>query len=921
ILANRLSYVFGFQGPSESIGAACAASLVAMHHAKATLRSGESDYAIVAGVSLNIHPWKYISFSKSRMLSPDGQCKTFDQAANGYVPGEGTGVLLLQRVEDALRADNHIYGILKGSAVNHGGQTRSITAPRVEAQQAVITAAYTEAGISPDTITYVEAHGTGTSLGDPIEVEALNQTFQTYTDDTHFCLLGSVKTNIGHLEAAAGVAGVIKVLLMLRHGQIPPSLHIKTLNPIINFSESPFRVVTELCDWQARKPELPLRAGVSSFGFGGVNSHVVLESFTQENSAHVSGVEEETPEQNLPGTLFLLSAKSPNALKGALKSWRGFVESDAYATSRLDDLCATLITGRGHFPYRYGQYVTRKAELQTFLDQDLPEVSKQTTRSWCVRAGKFTWEHTTRMQRLIAQEPLFHHHLERVQQAVSTLNIPQALHQAAWPEPTKQLKDFMMSYAYLAALMDSGFAPMLVTGEGSGIWVSLALSGILTLNDTLAVLSHQTTLHQLTPLRPTLPFYDPVNHQMLKPYHIDDVYLHMLTEDLHIPPEILQNSVKKARLLHTTQFTFKKYLEEWGLALKESSTHDLEQLLYDDVLISSAESTYRRTQTLLMMVISGSLLQLNQKWRLQAGKQLIDDRFYELLDLVIDGVLPKSGLIELLNQDNPDLEALAATLNSRQDALNPDNPYELLRRRSQEVSILPNLSRWIKQARKSQSSLPALNNAACLDLGQLSGQTFSEKSKKNLALRIPEPMDYAFRNTLLQLWLHGVDINWDLLFPEGSFSKVQLPTYSFDRSSFWLTKTVAADTSSQPELSPLPNTAETASAPPQRDPLQQRDSQGLQYTRHVSLQESNLRHHIITGAPIIPGACLLEWGVEAVQRAVQQPVNRLRNIIIKAPGIIEADVAVEIEVQPEKHRFVLKTATQELCEGEYEITA
>ncbi|MCP5086863.1 MAG: polyketide synthase, partial [Rhodobacteraceae bacterium] len=433
ILANRLSYVFGFQGPSESIGAACAASLVALHHAKATLRSGESDYAVAAGVSLNIHPWKYISFSKSRMLSPDGQCKTFDQAANGYVPGEGTGVVLLQRVEDALRAGNHIYGILKGSAVNHGGQTRSITAPRVEAQQAVITAAYTEAGINPDTVTYVEAHGTGTSLGDPIEVEALNQTFQTYTDDTHFCLLGSVKTNIGHLEAAAGVAGVIKVLLMLRHGQIPPSLHITTLNPIINFTDSPFRVVTELCDWHARKPDLPLRAGVSSFGFGGVNSHVVLEAHhTPEKStdADTPGVERsESPgvsvADDAPGTLFLLSAKSPKSLKESIKAWRSFVESDAYRHARLEDVCATLITGRGHFPYRYGQYVTSKAELTTLVHQNLPKPSKQAPRPWCVRVGKFSWEHTTRMQRLIAQEPLFQHRLEQVQQAVSALNIPQ----------------------------------------------------------------------------------------------------------------------------------------------------------------------------------------------------------------------------------------------------------------------------------------------------------------------------------------------------------------------------------------------------------------------------------------------------------------------------------------------------------------
>jgi polyketide synthase PksN len=283
ILANRISYVFGFQGISLSINAACAASLVVLHQAKASLLSGESDYALAAGINLNFQPWKYISFSKSRMLSPDGQCKTFDKDANGYVPGDGVGVLLLQPLEKAIRARNHIYGIIKGSAVNHGGQALSITAPRVQAQRNVILAAYQDAQISPESVSYVEAHGSGTSLGDPIEIEALTQAFRESTDECHFCKIGSVKTNIGHLEAAAGIAGVIKVLLMMRHQKIPPSLNIKTPNPVINFAESPFVVATDKQNWQSQTAGLPLRAGVSSFGFGGVNSHTLIESFSTKN--------------------------------------------------------------------------------------------------------------------------------------------------------------------------------------------------------------------------------------------------------------------------------------------------------------------------------------------------------------------------------------------------------------------------------------------------------------------------------------------------------------------------------------------------------------------------------------------------------------------------------------------------------------
>jgi polyketide synthase PksN len=336
ILANRISYSFGFTASSLSIDAACAASMVALHNAKISLLSGESDYAIVAGVSLNIHPWKYISFSKSRMLSPDGQCKTFDKDANGYVPGEGVGVLLLQPLENARSDHNHIYGLIKGSAVNHGGQTPSITAPRVEAQRDVILAAYKDADINPETVTYVEAHGTGTSLGDPIEIEALTRAFREYTPNQHYCEIGSVKTNIGHLEAAAGIAGIIKVLLMMRHRQIPPTLNIKTLNPIINFAESPFKVATDLDEWSA----FPLRAGVSSFGFGGVNSHTLLESFSPNND-----LSNDLPKDHL----FILSAKSSNALKNLLDSWKNFVDSENYEKYPLSDICATLMTGRDHF--------------------------------------------------------------------------------------------------------------------------------------------------------------------------------------------------------------------------------------------------------------------------------------------------------------------------------------------------------------------------------------------------------------------------------------------------------------------------------------------------------------------------------------------------------------------------------------------
>ncbi|MCP4688033.1 MAG: polyketide synthase, partial [Desulfobacterales bacterium] len=223
ILANRISFALGLSGHSHSLDAACASSLVAAHEAKQALLSHETDYAFAGASSLNFHPFKYISFSKARMLSPDGQCKTFDKDANGYVPGDGVAVFLLRRLSDAVEAGDHIHGVIKGSAVNYTGSKSTITAPRVDAQRDVISSAHGDADVDPESITYLEAHGTGTSLGDPIEVEALSRVFKRRTDKKNFCKIGSVKTNIGHLEAAAGMAGGIKTLLMMKHKKIPPT--------------------------------------------------------------------------------------------------------------------------------------------------------------------------------------------------------------------------------------------------------------------------------------------------------------------------------------------------------------------------------------------------------------------------------------------------------------------------------------------------------------------------------------------------------------------------------------------------------------------------------------------------------------------------------------------------------------------------
>ncbi|MGE5655107.1 MAG: SDR family NAD(P)-dependent oxidoreductase, partial [Actinomycetota bacterium] len=372
ILSNRISHAFGLSGPSATIDTACSSSLVAIHLARQALLADDCDIAFAGGVSLNHRPWKHLSFSRARMLSPTGQCRTFDASADGYVPGEGCGVLLLQPLEKALAENNRILGIIKGSAVNHAAVGESITAPNTDRQVALLVAAYKNAAVNPATVSYIEAHGTGTSLGDPIEMEALTRAFSPYSERKGYCKVGSVKTNIGHLEAAAGIAGVVKVLLMMRAKAIPPTLNLTTPNPLINFTSSPFVPALELMPWTPTADNLPLRAGVSSFGFGGSNAHIILEA-SPENSVSPAFSTSSNPSAEVP---FLLSAKSASSLKQLVALWRASAERFSQEL-QLCDVCANLAVSRESFPWRFGIIASSWDEVRLALEQfELPRASE-----------------------------------------------------------------------------------------------------------------------------------------------------------------------------------------------------------------------------------------------------------------------------------------------------------------------------------------------------------------------------------------------------------------------------------------------------------------------------------------------------------------------------------------------------------------
>ncbi|MFY0578025.1 SDR family NAD(P)-dependent oxidoreductase [Cystobacter fuscus] len=369
-VANRVSYHLNLKGPSLPIDTMCSSSLSAIHEAIEHLRRGECDMAIAGGVNLYLHPSNYILMCSKRMLSDDGKCRSFGADGNGFVPGEGVAVMLLKRLSDAEKHGDTIYAVLRGSSINHGGRTNGYTVPNPVAQADVVREALDKAGISARAVSYVETHGTGTSLGDPIEVDGLAHAFSKDTEARQYCAIGSAKSNIGHLEAAAGIAGLCKIVLQMQHGQIVPSLHAQELNPNIDFARTPFSVQQELAEW--RRPTVEVDgveveqnriAGISSFGAGGSNAHVIVEEYRPKATAGIA-VDASQP------ALIVLSAKDKERLKERAQDLLSWLERQNAAHTNLADIAYSLQVGREAMEVRLA-----------FLRPRTPSLEKSSRRS------------------------------------------------------------------------------------------------------------------------------------------------------------------------------------------------------------------------------------------------------------------------------------------------------------------------------------------------------------------------------------------------------------------------------------------------------------------------------------------------------------------------------------------------------------
>jgi myxalamid-type polyketide synthase MxaB len=541
IAANRLSYIFDFHGPSAAVDTACSSSSLAIHMAVESLRRGESDAALAGGVNLILTPETTIAFSKARMLSPDGVCRPFDSQANGYVRGEGCGLVLLKRLADAERDGDQILGIIRGTSVNQDGRTSGISAPNSQLQAACIRAAQQQAGVKPEDISYIEAHGTGTPLGDPIEMQSLCEIFRSPVDVRGVdpgtkapspsplpegegaslpCYVTSVKANVGHMETVSGVAGLIKVALMMQHEEIVPQAHFVELNPHIKLENTRLVIPREPMAWPGSGR--PRVAGISSFGFGGTNTHMIVESPGAAALAGLSRAAATSPEANKgerPIHSLKLSAKNEAALAQGAAELVNYLESQSVAN--VADVCWSANTGRADFNHRavisaadIGQLRQRLQSVAAGGTSAISGVKQAVVRALGRPNVAFLFtgqgsQYVGMGRGLYESQPVFRAALEECDAILSDIWDGQSLLDVLYPpakagSPDERINQtqytqpalFALEYALAELWASWGVTPDIVLGHSVGEFAAACVAGAMNLEDSLVLIAQRARLMQ-----------------------------------------------------------------------------------------------------------------------------------------------------------------------------------------------------------------------------------------------------------------------------------------------------------------------------------------------------------------------------------------------------------------------------------------
>ncbi len=725
-LSTRVSYKLNLKGPSITVQTACSTSLVATTLAYQSLQSYQCDIALAGGVSIRVPQKTGYLYQQGGTLSPDGHCRAFDAKAQGTTIGNGVGVVVLKRLRDAIADRDHIYAVIKGAAINNDGAVKvGFTAPSVDGQAEAIAEAIMLAEVEPETISYIEAHGTGTALGDPIEIAALTKAFRASTEKKGFCAIGSVKTNIGHLDAAAGVVGLIKTALALKHKLIPPSLNFEQPNPEIDFANSPFFVNTKLTEWQAAST--PRRAGVSSLGMGGTNAHVVLEEAPILPAS--------SPSRSWQ--LLLLSAKTESALQTATQNLAQHLMLHPH--ENLADVAYTLQVGRRDFNYR------RMLVCSDTLDA-INELNEQTSKRVFTqfqdtsenRSVAFMFpgqgsQYADMGKELYETEPIFREQVERCCQ-ILTPHLGLDLRSLIYPNesekavPAEKLKQtcftqsalFVIEYALSKLWISWGITPQAAIGHSIGEYVAACLAGVMSVEDALALVAIRGRLMQQLP-----------SGKML------------------------------------------------SVPLKEA---EVELLLDENLSIAACN-------TLNSCVVSGTDQAINALKEQLANEgiecQLLhtSHAFHsQMMEPILEPFIAEVKKVKLNPPQIPFISNLTGTWITTEEATNPTYWAKHLR---QTVRFTAGISTLLEQPNLILLEVGP-GRTLCTFAKQHVQQ---EQQIILSSLRHPkeEQADVAFLiNTLGRLWLAGVAVDWEKFYNFERRDRLPLPTYPFERERYWI---------------------------------------------------------------------------------------------------------------------------------------
>ncbi len=727
-LTTRVSYKMNLKGPSVDVQTACSTSLVAVHMACQNLLNYTCDMALAGGVSITIPQKQGYYYQEGMILSKDGHCRAFDEKASGTISGSGSGIVVLKRLDEALADGDHIYGVIKGSAFNNDGSNRvGYTAPSVDGQSEAIANAQAVANIDPDTISYIEAHGTGTVLGDPIEITALSQVFREQTDKKQFCAIGSVKTNIGHLDAAAGVAGLIKTALALKHKQLPPNSNFEKPNPKIDFENSPFFVNDKLREWQSDNG--PRRAGVSSFGIGGTNVHAVLEEAPE--------IPPSDPAR--PRQLLLLSAKSQSALDKVTNNLATYLKENNNAN--LADVAFTLQVGRKPLTQRRMLVCSSAADARQALEKRDPKrvFSSSHAKEPVNPPVAFLFsgqgaQYVNMGKNLYEYESVFREAVDNcceILQAYPDIDLRQIIYPAA--EDTESAKEkinqtgltqpalFVIEYALAQLWMSWGIEPKAMIGHSIGEYVAACLAGVFSLEEALKLVAARGSLMQKMPFGAMLSL--PLDEHDVKP---------LLPEDVSVAA------------LNGKELTVVSGANEAIEALERELTEK--------------NIKFRRLHTS------------------HAFHSAMMDPILEEFTEVVKGITLNEPQI-------PYLSNLSGSWITVEEATDPEYYARHLRN---AVRFSDNVEKVLEE-----SEMVLLETGPGTTLSTLARRHPANTLGRIILSSLPHPQeaqdDLAFiLNTIGRLWLAGVQIDWHNYYGDERRLRLSLPKYPFEKKRFWL---------------------------------------------------------------------------------------------------------------------------------------